>query len=173
MMFIATRTASNSASLVFDNTEITSTHYNYMIVINNLSSSSSSANYLRMVVSDDNGSNYQTTAYASSATGVTFGGSTLLITSVTDGIIFNRSTGAAGPIEYLNGYAYLNDFAVSTNTATVSFETTHRLFSSFTRISFGGGYYGGIAFTTNNIKFEFDTGNIAAGSISLYGFAKS
>jgi len=177
LTLITTLTASTSASLTFTNTSLTSTYDNYLFVISSLrASTGNSALFLQ--TSTNNGSTFATTsgdyAYAWEALDVATG-SAQYQASTTDtalkiGYLINLGRVGNVPEASLNAEIYLLNLLISADiTQIVGQGTSYGTSRSTT--AFGGGSRT-TAQANNAIKFFFDSGNIASGTIQIFGVQK-
>jgi len=162
MVKIATRTASSSASLSFTSSEITSTYSAYYIVYNNIIASSASQTF-NMDWSVNNGSTYLNSNYQNACVAFSWNGTTLsnagFTTTCPIGATTNSSTTqpACGNITI---------YGVGTSQHT---SYTGSFVSSLNVYGIIAGGQSGATISLNNIKFSFSSGNIASGTITLYG----
>ena len=182
MVLLNTATASNSASLSFNSTYITSTYPIYKFEFINIHPATNSA-YFQVNLSIDNGSNYnvtKTTTY------------------------FHAYNNEAGDANALN-YDPARDLAQSTSYQDISYQTgndndqstsgnlflfdpssttfaKHFLININTYSDVSGtdysintyvGGYGNTTSAVNAINFKFSSGNIGSGQIKLYGIKGS
>ena len=177
LTLIATLTASTSASLTFTNTSLTSTYDNYLFVISSLrASTGNSALFLQ--TSTDNGSTFATTsgdyAYAWEALDVAsaiaqYQASTTN-TALKIGYLLNLGSVSNVPEASFNAEIYvLNPLKSADITQVVGQASAYGNTRSTT--AFGGGSRT-TAQANNAIKFFFDSGNIASGTIQIFGVQK-
>jgi len=165
-IFLSTQTASSSASLSFTSL-ITSTYPVYYIKIRNLLPATN-ATTLLLTFSTNNGSTYLSGNYgwcnfvAYSAGNVNLTSANLAATSIQIGDSFSTTS-----TRLYNANIYLYN-ANSTNVCTVKGEAVH--YDSNANLSFitNAGINTGTT-AINAIKFAMSAGNIASGTISLYG----
>ncbi len=160
---VSSTTASSSASVEF--TGLTSTYRYYYIVLDSVRPATDSAN-LEVLISDDNGSTYESSGYYQGGFSSQTGGTTnSSANSTAQTTIFNSASNAAG--EYVSG-------------------TIHILNPDQGRRAMLTAYIGGMDLIPNGkiqmtsseciassdfdaIKIEFSSGNIAEGEFTLYG----
>src|SRR3989304_6138523 len=105
MVLLSSQAASNSASITFNSTFITSTYNNYFLLCSGVVSVNNGAN-MRMQVSVDNGSNYIATGYSSGITECAFNGTTFGNTNSTSAFVLintmdNTSTAGGSCAVYI------------------------------------------------------------------------
>ena len=170
---LLTTTASDSASVAFSSTYITTTYLDYMIVASGMKGASDGAQ-AKMLLSVDNGSNYlstyQTTVNARAADNSDkFRQSTSFSDIRLNGsVAIGASTG--------EGFSFVakifDPMKQSGTTDTVTFvhaQTVYRDNGSGVMVNADGGYCNAVTTAINNIKIEMTSGNIESGKISLYG----
>lgn len=161
---LQTLTASSSASLTFTSTYITSTYTAYVVILRNINNASGTA-ALNMDWSVDNGSNYLASNYQSGFIRNNYSNSTLTngnstSTNPLTHSITNANVKVSGVL-YLtfpsSDVAIFNGELFALDTTSVNIMT-----------------YGSNSGTTtiNNVKFSYSSGNIASGTISLYGLSQ-
>jgi len=160
LLHLVTVTANDSASLVLNSTYVTSGRTQYMIVFNAVTSSAADAQ-LQMTVSNNNGSSYDTTSYTAASLSNNWNASTFS----------NSNSTACVPIggQFTDsGTAYSGFLQCTLSAANVA--VNGQLFAiAPTPVNIST--WGNKSLTNiNNLRFAFSTGNIASGSISLYGF---
>lgn len=160
LVFIATRTASTSASLAFTSSELTGyTQYAFILAgINN----GTGTTVLNMDWSTNNGSGYLNSAFQSGFNSNAFNSSTLANTNSTTTCPLTLSiTNTAVPI---GGIIY----ATFPSSAVAMY--SGQLFTIDTSSTFINCFGGNTGTTTiNNVRFSYSSGNITSGTISLYG----
>lgn len=172
-VLLQTQSASNSASIAFSATYITSTYKKYTIELINVIPSTDGAN-LTLVVSTDNGSSYKTAGsdYVQSGFritsqgtlgGVAVGSAASIGISNTNGVTSGTGGGLSSNIAMYNpnSSAY-KQFVISSTFPT---STTN------CQLNITEGTYVGSVTAINNIKFAFDAGNIASGTFNIYGIS--
>ena len=159
--FIRTATASSSASLTFTSSDITSTYTEYVFILSNISNASGTV-VLNMDWSTNNGSGYLGSAFQSGENSNSYNSATLANTNSTTTCPLTKSLTNTGVL--VNGILYvtLPASAVATFTGQLFLnDTTSAYVDTF-------GMNSGTT-TINNVRFSFSSGNITAGTISLYG----
>lgn len=159
-VFLKTVTASNSASLSFNSTDLSSTYKVFLIVLNNLAPTSLTVT-LQAYWSTNNGSSYLSSGYSAGVNYLAYNSATITNVNSTTFIPLGSSTSL-----YYSGvlHFYGANGALSSGPAISGITA-----SSYTAV------YGNVIATIsgnpniNNIKFQFSAGNISSGSISLYG----
>jgi hypothetical protein len=174
---LTTTISSSTASITFDNTYITTAHRDYRVVFTGIRSVSDDTR-LEMRVSDDNGSSYDSSAhhvYNIKYIRQDYNASTWGSMNSTNNDKFELTADTMGNDtgEAMNGYIDLFDplnqnsdnqyFMWNSNFTLLG--TTKLLFNAFG----SGVYHSGESRVFNNIKFQFNTGNILIGSATLYG----
>lgn len=164
-VFLTSHTVSGTEYTIdFDNTYITSTYKNYLVVFNGLSSDTTDAgNSMKIRLSEDNGSTFITTTSAVLYNAI--GSTTYTYNSSTTGQRLTRGS----IITAFGGYCYLFNLGYESYPATVG-----RLIQSSDFIcTFSG--VSTSTYTVNFIQFIMETGSIAydAGTVYLYGILDS
>lgn len=178
LTLITTLTASNSASLTFTNTSITTTYDNYLFVFSSLRAASQGS-VLFLQTSTDNGSTFASTAadyaYAWQALDVASGSAqyqnSIIDTAIKVGYLVDLASVGNVPQASFNGQVYMvNPLKAADTTQFVGQVSAY----GFTRTTtaFGGGSRV-TAQANNAIKFFFDAGNISSGTIQIFGVQKS
>ena len=169
---LQTQNASDSASIAFNSTYITSTYRDYMVIVSSMTPASEGYK-LKLYISDDNGSSYK------SGSGYDYG---------TRG--FNSAAGTAHTAEQnsTTGFQLFDDTTPNDAERSVSFilNMFHPLSTSAAfhyycnghlvstddngHLFHSGGYYDADRTDAiNNIKFQMSSGNITSGQFRLYG----
>lgn len=172
LVLLQTQTASNSASIAFNATYLTTTYKKYIFDFIDIVMASDGVD-MHMVVSEDNGSNYKTTneyywsaieSISSSATPISTPGSGVGSIVISPVSLIGNGTGRS-----------FNGTVVAFNPLGT---TLHKMFMIDTGCQDNGGatgnrkatgYYSGTVNAINNIKFLSNSGNITSGTIKLYG----
>jgi len=165
-VLIDEETASTSASVEF--TDLSSDYSNFYVAINNVIPASASDLYLQ--VSQDNGTNWRTSGYASRLASITTvaSGST---PSAGIGLAGNSTSLAAGSPIFVS--CFINSPVSSSYYTGASSHGYFKLNGSNAKaLTIGGGYYG-TAEANTAIRFIMSTGNITSGLFSLYGLSAS
>ena len=176
---VTTTISSSTASVVFDNTYFTTDYTDYQFRITDVAPTTNGGN-LRMFVSDDNGSTYETgtitdgyllanvgTNSINTATTLTSGGNDDNDFNLANQGITSTNTAASFIIDIFDPLNQLSDdkwFHYFCN--TIYWNGTYAISHS------GGGIYIGTGSQNvpfNAIKFDMDSGNIAKGAFTLYG----
>jgi len=166
-VFLNAQTASNSSSINFDRTYITSTYDVYAIIWHNYQPVSDSDILLRF--SPDNGSTIRSSGYDSEAYdegGTTSSADTTAIRATRADVGGSTDEGHGILIYYV---AFPASASIKTQGSAVS-----GYYDSANAIANGSGYgkYD-TAETHNYFRFLASTGNIDTGTVYLYGLAKS
>ena len=159
---VHTLTASSSASLAFTSTYITNTYPIYMLLFNRVLPATNTQ-ALQMTFSTNNGSTYLSTNYQGGYITWSSGPSGSQSNQTSYAAISNSVSSTYG----ISGVLYLYGLATSAGTAP----TWQGNFTGMANFGFTGGSNTGSS-TVNNIKFAFASGNIASGTISLYGITQ-
>jgi hypothetical protein len=174
LTLITTLTASNSASLTFTNTSITSTYDIYLFVISSLKAAAGNSN-LFLETSTDNGSTFATTAGnydyhwgALDASGTAFENEAST-TNTKFKLGYLLALGSSAGLT-LNGQVYMsNPLKAADRTQFVGQLSAYP--NSRGATAFGGGTRT-TAEANNAIKFYFSSGNITSGTIQIFGVQK-
>lgn len=159
MDYITTITASNSASIAFTSTYITSKYTTYKIILKNIVPVASSA-ILECVMSTDNGSTYITTSYLSGINTIQSGDTSQNHSASTTYVYLGTTSNstALGLCGDVNFYGL---------PVTIVKFTCGLCFAAAKNIQVYS-YQPGTS-AVNNLKFLLSSGNISSGTISLYG----
>jgi len=177
LTLITTLTASTSATLTFTNTSITSTYDNYLFVFSSLRADTGNS-VLFMQTSTDNGSTFASTAgdYAYAwgafdvASAVAQYQNSTTNTGLKIGYLLNLGSVSSVPQASFNAEIYLLNPLKSADTTQIVGQGSS--YNTRTTTAFGGGSR--IAAEVNNaVKFFFDAGNIASGTIQIFGVQKT
>ena len=176
---IATTTASSSSSISFTS-GLTSTHKEYIFIFNNIHPATDSAG-LQFNFSADGGSNYnvtKTTTHYRAYHAEDGSGQTLAYTDWNDlaqGTGYQNLTGAlynegVGNDNDQSTSGFLHIFEPSSTTFTKHFLANFQYAASndYTENSYTAGY-GNTTSAVNAIDFKMSSGNIDAGTITMYG----
>ena len=157
---LSTATPSNVASVEFKSL-IFSSYKTYAVVFNAVKAVSSSD--FEMLISSDNGSNYSITNYTSGCWSLTYNSATMInINSTTHFVVTSGDDGTYG----FSGTVFLFNFGLS---AKPSISGQSSVYINYWQNCAGQNTS---AATYNAIKFLFATGNIASGTITLYGIGQ-
>lgn len=164
LVLLQTLTASSSASLAFTNTFITTAYSMYFVQFNALTPASGS-NQLIMSWSINNGSTYLANAnFAASNLSNPYNSNTYTNTFDAAGNVALLTDASIGNVIGISGFMNLYGLAIA------SFPTfTGQMFNGAKNFTTEGSQQ--LSLTVNNIKFAFASGNIASGTISLYGIS--
>lgn len=163
-VLLQTLTASNSASLTFTSSVITTQYPCYQIQFNQIVPQTN-GRFFQMDMSTNNGSTYLNSNYQSGVTYNAFNSATIANNQSTTTAILSNAVGSSGG---LSGDIYLYGLQSGASTGPTYTGTISFLAS----ISFVGGNNTGSP-VVNNLKFSFDSGNITSGTISLYGIPQT
>lgn len=165
MTKIATLTASNSASLAFTSTHITAAYTAYYIVYNNIIAGTASQT-LNMDWSVNNGGAYLNSNYNNACLVGSWNSATLSNPGYTTTCPISAPTNSSTTIPTSGN---LTIYAVGTSQHT-NYTGSFMCSGNVYGMIFGG--QAGALITLNNIKFSFSSGNIASGTITLYGIVQ-
>ncbi len=171
-VFLDSQTASTSASIIFDNTFITSTFNNYFISLDGVVPVTNGAR-LEMDISIDNGSTWLSSGFVSVSKTLATGVGTL---NNTVNFVISQGVGDNGIVNTaLLGYTGEVNLYNLTSGGTPRINGTGfyvRVLSTDSVISTFGGV-GPATTTVNAIRFILSSGNISTGEINLYGVKTS
>ena len=169
---LITSTASNSSSIDFSSTYITTTYLDYMIVFSGIKQATDNT-YPRLLFSTDGGSSF-VSGYMNARRGYDSGG---------DSISLNQSSGSSGL--YFTPQAVGNATGEIFNAFSIIYDPLKQsgTTDAYTLIRTSGSYmdhdgsvtnfYTGNAYPSttavNGIRFDILSGNITTGKVSLYG----
>ena len=169
---LLTQSASNSSSLDFSSTYITTTYLDYMLVCSGMKFASDDV-YPRLLFSVDNGSNYLAD-YRNARMGLTDDNTNRNISQTGSSGLYMTHESAVGNStgEGYNAIAFV--FDPLKQSGTTDMYTMMRSFGSYTDTSakigtFSGANRNKVTTAVNNIRFDVNTGNITSGKVSLYG----
>lgn len=175
LQFIATAAASNSASIEFTSTYITSTYNNYVIILRSIVAGTNLAvPWLR--ISTDGGSTWKSGAgnYLWAVTGLSSSAGSLNGASAGDTeyqIIGTQQLGTdAG--EMLNAWIVMYDPLNTSSKTCFQTSTSYINVSSALMQQESCGTYNTVG-ATNGVQFLMSSGNIASGQVTLYGVKES
>jgi hypothetical protein len=173
MTLLATGTASNSATLDF--TGISSTYDLYFIEVVEIVGAS--ASYLRMLTSSNNGSSYDSSGYTYQSQGYisTTGSWTSDFNDAATWLQFwNNNCGTISTTASNSGLSATAYLMSPASSAYTKFQAQAVWFTSSSANSYAN-ITGGRMSTSpvNAIRFLMHSGNIASGTIRLYGIANS
>ena len=170
---LLTTTASDSASVAFSSTYITTTYLDYMIVLSGMKPASDNVD-LELFFSVDNGSNYlsdyQIVRHGRNSNGEDKNNAS---NSTTEIRLNSSSTVGGNSEEGISGVVRIFDpMKQSGTTDIVTMAQAH-----MSMIQASAGHLNNVSVTganavttaVNNIKFQFSSGNIESGKVSLYG----
>lgn len=164
LVFLQTQTASGSTALNF--TTGTATYTTYFFVTQGIQPATAGA-FLLLQVSNNAGSSYISTGYVASATGILAAGTTLATTNSTAGFPVGQDAPASNANQVINSTGYIYGANIGANAFVSGTHSTFR--NTDTAVRFG--WFGGTVGTTGNNAFRFimSSGNITAGTVTLYG----
>lgn len=167
LVFLNAQTASNSASIEWDNTYITSTYNNYIVVFRMVNAQTDVVN-MRLRYSNDNGSTFETSNYDSSA----YEGHNTTETQSTTYVLIIDRIGNGTNEGNLCGWVRIYN-----PTESGLFTTTQGLCGFINSSNFGNTAYTTsqyqVAEANNAIQFSWTAGNITDGEFILYGVSES
>ena len=174
LVLLSSVTASNDASVTFDNTIITDTYDTYKVIGENIKFATDDVR-AEFHLSTDNGSNYTTSGYHHTA----FSSAT---SDANDGSTYRSSTSTTGMkvigIKYNQGNAtnektnFEVNFHSLRDTASYKFMSLRSAYTNNSgNIASDTGVYGlkSITSAVNNIKFSASSGNITSGKFTIFG----
>jgi|TARA_R100000654_G_scaffold2522_3_gene9351 hypothetical protein len=173
LVHLNTTVASSSSNVSFNSSILNSTYNAYKIFISGMRGSSDN-NHVEVYYSFDNGSSYESSNYMFSSTG-----------RDSDGNEVHAHTGTASKIEITAntaGYDTDEGFNAELTLFNPSQTTRHKIlaFNSYffktnghIQRVLGIGTNDGSSSAVNNIKIQFQSGNIAEGQFSIFGVANS
>jgi len=166
LVLIATRTASSSASLEFKSV-ISSNFSNYYISIRDLLPATN-ATQLRLTVSDDNGSTYKATNYAYQGTDINStpartspGNDSATYMQLIDLVSSTSSRGISMDFQIF-GLNQSSDYVQA-----IGWSCHYSSGANYAINRFVASYVGLVS--VNALKFAMNSGNLASGSIFMYG----
>lgn len=166
LKLITTLTASSSATLTFNSTDL-ATYDVFLIELDNIQPSDAAVTF-QAYFSNDNGSSYYTTNYLSGINYLTYNSATITNISSTTHIPLSTAIST-----YVSGHLYFYKNIPATSGGAPSFMNGVVIFDYPGIFGMMIGYQSVSSVTMNNIKFQFSAGNITQGVIRLYAFAIS
>ena len=169
---LLTSTASNSSSIAFDNTYITTTYLDYMIVMSGIKLATDD-NHPRLTFSTDNGSSYSS-SHQNARMGVNAAGNAVNSGQTSSGGAYMTSSQGVGNStgEGFSGHVIVFDPLKQSGTTDMH----TRMLAQLTYDDTGGNPVISVTANKNpsttainNIKFDVLYGNITSGKVSLYG----
>lgn len=173
LTFLEEQTASASASLNFT-TALTSTHQSYMIVASDLRPATDGALF-RLRVSTDGGSSYISTGSYTWHYFIFSGAGTAFSSSTTDTSIRMSGNGqestATEPPTTIVAYIH-NPLGTSDKKTFEGTTTEYSAAGSYSKFLWHG-YYNGATTAINAFQVIASSGNIASGTVRVYGLTKA
>ena len=180
MTFIKKLTASSSSTLSFVNGSsdvvLDSTYKEYLFIFNNIHPQTDDVSFM-FNLSIDGGSNYNVTKTsnffisfqneAGSQTNLTYSGSYDSAQSTGDEYLTTDTLGADND-QCVSGYLHLFNPSSTTFVKHFIAQVSHYHEADFAVNDFKSGY-GNTTSAINAVRFQMDSGNIDAGTITLYG----
>ena len=172
---LLTTTASGTSSIEFNNSYITTTYLDYLVVGTNIVPASDDVQ-LSMTISSDNGSSYASSNYRYSNRGKKDDGTLVNYDSTggSDFRLFPQGTGSASG-EGCSFNMFINDpLNVLSDNQHFNYHYTGLNIDlhTYTVPTYGAGQNSASASTAYNaIKFFFSSGNIETGKLTIYGRA--
>ena len=169
---LLTSTASSSSSIAFSSTYITTTYLDYMIVCSGIKTSADGAT-AQIRMSTDNGSSYLSAyraardAYGSDDATVNYGASSASAIYIQGGSATGNATGE-GFSSVITVFDPLKQSGTTGSRTILTAQTGYHDNSGDLTIANVAGA-NKVNTAVNNIKFDFDSGNIASGKVTLYG----
>ena len=169
---ILTSTASNSSSLDFSSTYITTTYLDYMFVFSGIKNASD-GQYVRLLFSTDNGSNYAS-SYRNARLGFMDNNAEYHSGQDSSGGLYIMNSQPLGNStgETLNGFAIVYDpLKQNGTTDSYTYVTAHTSYCADNgRVNVAStSHCNKVVTAVNNIRFDTTGGNITSGKVSLYG----
>jgi hypothetical protein len=164
-VLLKTLTASNSPSLAFTSTYITSAYVNYFINIASLVPATNAVN-LSMDWSTNNGSSYLSSDYECGVNTNAWNSASASNSNSTGTCPLNNTSIQVATSYGISGQIFL--YNIGTGNITVPMYNAQLFAPFYFSEAFGGNT---AAPSVNNIRFSFSSGNISSGIISLYGIA--
>ena len=162
LVFLQSQTATNSASLAFSSTFITSAYNSYAILLTNYVPANSATN-LEMQWSVDNGSSYVTTGYSSGTQQIGFSSAAITNANVST---YNIMLWQTANTLIGEGWIYLYSLQDG-NPATTNAYMAYNGNSIILAMGFNS------TTSVNNIKFLSTSVNITSGKFTLFGVKES
>jgi hypothetical protein len=174
---LSSQTASNDASIAFNNTLITDTYDTYLLTFRDIDTANDSVS-LQLLVSDDNGSSYKTSGVYKRVTGYGNHGHT-------DDSNMQKKTGApsnivlagaaldlgSNSLETAAGHLWMYNLRKSDRGKCFFLSSTYEGNTEKGALNFGSVYLDD-AMIVNNIKIEASSGNLTEGTFSLFGLVE-
>lgn len=168
--FISSQAASTSAALTF--TGLDSTYRKYVFEFDGIIPATNTVTFFAEV-SDDGGSSWKSTGYASSAWISNNSGGSTVVNSNTDLRISNTSDVGNSSGYGLGGVFTLHAPSGSANRKIANWQVSYKnTVAAGVSQTNGGGYWDGTSAITA-VRFRFSSGNITSGTITLYGIKGS
>ena len=166
-VLIKTKTASNSVSIVFDDTMITSTYNRYQLIFDQVQPASNGGIYY-FQISTNNGGAYIAANYAAATNQWSQTTGLWAAAQNANAFIFTNAVNTGNQDSY--GTLYLQNFTSGSGFVSVQGQTFSNS-TAFGGISVIGSYDGGTA-VVNNIQILNSAGHISTGVFSLYGITQ-
>ncbi len=169
---LASTTASNDASVVFDNTLITSTFNNYVVLMDGIVPITDSV-YLILDISEDNGSTWLNSGFNSGAKSLATGIASSVNTTtfiMNPNVASNRISNTA--LAGLTGNVYMMNFTSGGTPHVQGTSFMPRDNADFPNTNSCGGI-GPATTTVNAIRFIMSSGNVSTGEFNLYGIVNT
>ena len=160
---LQTITASNSSSVIFNSTYITGTYNNYFVIFQGVIPVTNNVNF-NMDWSTNNGSTYLNSNFQSGNLGWAWNNNVPYNGNSTSTNPLNLGGNPLGNTTYNSGQIYL--YNLTSGVATPAYTGSMMQTSNIAVILYGNNTTGS---TINNIKFSMSSGNISAGTFTLYG----
>lgn len=161
MVLLSTQTASNSSTLFFNNTYITTTYKMYRVMFNQVLAATNGTSFI-MSLSTDNGSTFLNSGYSNGAWHIPYNSTTISNTNSTSSCYLSVNAAVANTAS-ISGYVDL----VGMNSSVA-----YGSYYGQSQVPLNGTWYSGTKSGTgvvNYVAFLMASGNITSGSISLYG----
>ena len=174
IVLLSSQTASNDASIAFNNTLITDTYDTYLLTFRDVDTANDNVT-LQLVVSDDNGSSYHTGSSYKRVTGFGNHGhsndsSMDKKTQAANQIVLAGAGLALGSVdkETAAGHIWMYNLRKSDRGKCFFLSSTYEGTTEKGALNFGSVYLD-LDLVVNNIRVDASSGNLSEGTFSLYG----
>ena len=174
LVLLSSQTASNDASIAFNNTLITDTHDTYLLTFRDVDTANDGVS-LQLVVSNDNGSSYHTGSSYKRVTGFGNHGhsndsSMDKKTQAANNIVLAGAGLDLGSVdkETAAGHMWMYNLRKSDRGKCFFLSSTYEGTTEKGALNFGSVYLD-LDLVVNNIRVDASNGNLSDGTFSLYG----
>ena len=174
IVLLSSQTASNDASIAFNNTLITDTYDTYLLTFRDVDTANDGVD-LQLVVSDDNGSSYHTGASYKRVTGYGNHGHSndsnmQKKTGAPNQIVLAGAGLSLGSVsrETAAGHMWMYNLRKSDRGKCFFLSSTYEGTTEKGALNFGSVYLD-LDLVVNNIRVDASSGNLSEGTFSLYG----